>query len=139
MARLACLPIKKPFPFSVFVLNNFSYIQYLVDGAEDCVWHVIVNHNRRDEHFVEIDSVGPQSLVNGIRLKILGRCRTARASIRSVGLRFWPGNAQPRPSENRKNNNNIGTQAKKLVNASHSLAVKSIKKGALPNECSKLV
>lgn len=66
---------KKPTIILIPTKSNWK-MTYLVESAEDSVGHVVVNHNGGDEHLVEIDRVGPQSLVDGIRLVFFGRCRT---------------------------------------------------------------
>lgn len=91
-------------PFSLFLRSqkfHLRIIQYLIDGAEDGVGHMIVDHDGRDEYLVEIDSVGPQSLVNRIRLVIFGRRWTTGASFRSISACFCPGNAQ-QPAHEKK-------------------------------------
>ena len=70
----------------VFYDENSTQFQYLVKSAEHRVRHVIVDHDGRDEHFVEIDSVGPYCLVDGIGRVVIGRCWTAarRTRVRSI-------------------------------------------------------
>lgn len=41
-------------------------ISYLVESAENSVWHMIVNHNGRNEDLVKVDRVSPNGLVDGI-------------------------------------------------------------------------
>jgi hypothetical protein len=46
--------------------GGLFYFYYLVEGTENSVGHMIVNHDGRDEDLVKIDRVSPNGLVDGI-------------------------------------------------------------------------
>lgn len=74
---------------------------------------MIVDHDWRDEHLVEIDSVGPQGLVDWIGLVIFACCwtPTRRTSVRSISPAC---NAQPdmkEEEEEEMNKSNAGLDA----------------------------
>ena len=90
--------------YFVNAISILEFIQYLIDSAEDGVGHMIVDHDRRDEYFVEIDSVGPQSLVNRIRLVIFGRrWTTSGASFPSISACFVPATPNSPPTSRKEN------------------------------------
>ena len=51
--------------------GGLFYFYYLVEGAENSVGHMIVNHDGRDEDLVKIDRISPNGLVDGIARFVL--------------------------------------------------------------------
>lgn len=39
---------------------------YLLEGGENLVGHVILQHHRRDEHLIEVRGIGPDCLIYGL-------------------------------------------------------------------------